>query len=489
FLPVRRILGPFHRSSQRLDDERVQQERNLPPLPTPWDGDDRWYRGGFPPRAHNKLTPLPHGDAYFKDLLEVLKTARRRVTIAVWCLTPLMDLANPQDSETFLLGEMLHQTSRHAEVLVLLWSGAPALFEPNVHYVKEVRRILLGIAPEVGFQIDDRAAFSHDHHQKAVTVDGRVGYVGGIDLTTFQGNRWDTARHTLRFGPNWHDIQVRLEGEVVGDVEANFCERWNAVTGRSDLRPLEPVVDESWNEPAQIVRTVPRGFYPFAPSGEYGIRHALLAGIRSAQRFIYLENQYLWAPEIIEALCERLNHAPDPFRITIVLPADAYSGKYDNDRHVRLMRRADAGRGRFEAYSLWTAGPASSRTGHQYRSIYVHAKVAIVDDAWFIAGSANLNMRGIATDTEMDVQAPAPEVARRLRVQLWSEHLGMSEEEISAADPIDLIDNTWKQRATDMAAAVKRETARPRGQILRYAAGRSVRDLLLDRFESATLEH
>src|SRR5437763_16654556 len=95
----------------------------------------------------------------------------------------------------------------------------------------------------------------------------------------------------------------------------------------------------------------------------------------------------------------------DPFRIALVLPARAFSGRYDNDQHVEALREADAGRGIFRAYSPYASGPAWGLTGYRYAPIYVHAKVAIADDRWLWVGSANLNGRGLATATQIDVQA------------------------------------------------------------------------------------
>jgi phosphatidylserine/phosphatidylglycerophosphate/cardiolipin synthase-like enzyme len=486
FLPIRRLTGPLHRRRRSLSDDEEERERVLPPLPPPWSADDRWYRGDSPPRRHNQLTPLPHGDAYFADLIPALEAAEQRITIAGWCLTPLMDLAHGQGK---LVAELLREASMHAEVYVILWSGAPAFFEPDIHYVERVRRTLLRIAPRVRCELDRRAKFSHDHHQKAVTIDGRIAYVGGIDLTTFQGDRWDSPAHPLRFGPSWHDIQIRLEGEVVRDVEENFCQRWNAVTG-DRLTAIEPVVDPAWDTPAQLLRTVPAGFYGFAPFGIHGIRHAVLHAIEQAQHFIYLENQYLWAPEVVDALRDAMDrHRGQRFRIVIVLPARAYSGRYDNDLHVRSLRDADRDGTAFEAYSLYSGGPGAGTTGFAYHPIYVHAKIAVIDDEWFAVGSANLNRRGLATDTEIAVQSPAPEIARQLRIQLWSEHLGLPEEQIAGRDPIDLIDHQWKSIAAERYRCLLAGTPPTPGQVVRYVADTHPLGRLLDRVQSATLEH
>jgi phosphatidylserine/phosphatidylglycerophosphate/cardiolipin synthase-like enzyme len=490
FMPVRKAAGPFHRRRSSLKESQLDRQRGLKRLSEPWGDDEQWYRSDFPPHQRNSLLPLIHGEDYFAELLEALHSAQERVTIAGWCLTPLMSLQRGDCRSTSILADVLRDVSARAKVYVLLWAGAPALFEPNLHYTKNVRDTLRELAPRVRCELDHRAAFSHDHHQKAVTVDGRVAFVGGMDLSTFQGDRWDTSKHQLRLGPNWHDVQMRLQGEVVHDVEENFCQRWNAVTGEA-LRPSAPApLDPAWNTPAQIVRTVPEGFYPFAPEGEYGIRHSILTAIRTAERLVYLENQYIWAPEVVEALCDAMNRPHSgPFRIVLLLPARAYSGRYDNDHHVSLLREADAGRGIFEAYSPYAYGPAIGRTGYAYLPIYVHAKVGIVDDSWISVGSGNLNRRGLATDTEMNVQAIDEEVARQLRVKLWAEHLGMPGEEVEAADPIDLVDHQWKDVAARLGEAVRSNGIPPSGQIHRYEVGRTPTSRLLDFLQDLTLEH
>ncbi len=490
FMPVRKVAGPLHRRRSSLTGPDLERQRSLRPAGGPWGNDARWYGSDFPPRRHNSLVSLPHGEEYFAELLDVLASARERVTIAGWCLTPLMSLQRDTSQSPAILVDVLRDVSSRADVFVLLWAGAPALFEPNLHYTKLVHETLRERAPRVRCELDRRAAFSHDHHQKAVTVDGRVAFVGGMDLSTFQGDRWDTGEHHLRFGPNWHDVQMRLQGEVVRDVEENFCQRWNDVTGEA-LQPSPPgPLDPTWQTPAQIVRTVPRGFYRFADQGEYGIRHSILAAIRGAERFIYLENQYIWAPEVVEALCETMNRSRShPFRIVLLLPARAYTGRYDNDQHVGELRSADRGRGIFETYTPYSYGPAIGRTGYAYLPIYVHAKVGIVDDQWVSVGSGNLNRRGLATDTEMNVQAVDKSVARELRVKLWAEHLGMKREDVAAADPIDLIDHHWKDVARRVGEAVRSNGKPPIGHIHRYDVGRTPTSRLLDLVQDLTLEH
>jgi len=177
----------------------------------------------------------------------------------------------------------------------------------------------------------------------------------------------------------------------------------------------------------------------------------------------------------------------DSFRVVLVLPARAYTGRYDNDEHVRDL--SQLGGERFHAYCPYAGGPAIGPTGYRYHPIYLHAKVAVVDDEWLSVGSANLNRRGLATDSEMNVQSIAPTVARALRIRLWAEHLGLPEEEVEKADPIDVIDSAWPAAATKLERLIRAGSPPDAAQVRRYVPGRNPPSRLLDIIQGATLEH
>ena len=94
--------------------------------------------------------------------------------------------------------------------------------------------------------------------------------------------------------------------------------------------------------------------------------------------------------------------------------------------------------------------------------IYVHAKVCIVDDEWFACGSDNFNRRSWTNDSELTCAVVAPEVARSLRSELWSEHLGGSAE----LDPVAGFE-AWRRTAEALDAwhAGGQVGERPVGQV------------------------
>jgi phosphatidylserine/phosphatidylglycerophosphate/cardiolipin synthase-like enzyme len=456
-----------------------------------WSDDPRWHPSGAPPRRHNRVEPLVHGDRYFAALRAALASAESHVYVAGWSLSPHLPLGRGDAAElaqTRLL-TLLSEVAERVPVRLLLWAGAPAVLQPTNGQVASVARTIeVEGRGDLRVRLDGRAGFLHAIHQKAIVVDGRIAFVGGMDLTTGTGDRWDTAQHPLRAGPNWHDVQVQLEGEAVADVEHNFRQRWAAVGGE-DLPHREPRLDPTWQTPVQVVRTIPHGIYPFAPEGEYGIRHVYCEALRRARRLIYLENQYLWSSDVMDALLAAMD-APraEPLRIVVVLPAHARWGQWDNDRHVEQLRWADAGRGIVSVYSPFATGVGSSAAAFAYRPIYVHAKVGIVDDEWFTVGSANLNGRGLVRDGELNAVVHDPAIARAMRVELWAEHLGLPPHEVAAADPIQLVDEVWAGRAAANAATARRAERPLAGTIQPYATKRVRGSWFLEEAQLLTLD-
>src|SRR5919202_519272 len=225
------------------------------------DGDGLWARTGTQPRAGNRFEVLIDGAAALPAMADAIAGASRYVHICSWHLEP-------------------------------------------------------GFLPLRG----ERA---RTVHEKLVIVDGEVAFVGGIDLTSLAGDRFDSPRHAAApmRALGWHDASTRLHGPIVRDVAAHFALRWEAVTGEAvPLPDPEPAGDIE----AQFVRTVPETAYRVLHEGEFSVLEAYVRALRSARRLIYLENQFLWSPEIGEILERKLREPPaDDFRLVVLLPEKA----------------------------------------------------------------------------------------------------------------------------------------------------------------------
>jgi phosphatidylserine/phosphatidylglycerophosphate/cardiolipin synthase-like enzyme len=429
---IERLMNDHH--ARRLDRLGHAAQRRPPE-------DGRlWAAGNPPPRAGNALEVLIDGAAYLPTLEAAIRGAQRSVRIAGWCVTP--EFALVRDEPPVLLRELLGDVAESVDVRLLLWAGAPVpAFKPRRGAVRAARDALVrGTRMQVALDSHERPM--HCHHEKIVVIDDEVAFVGGIDLTDLGGDRYDTPQHPARGRLGWHDVASRLRGPAVGDVAGHFAERWEAVTGEpSDVESA--ALDVAGDVELQIVRTVPEKLYDFAPRGDFRIIEAYLRALRSAQRLVYLENQFLWSPEVVSILADKLRRPPtDEFRVVVMLPERANNGQDDTKGQLAVLTDADGEQGRFLATTI----RALSRNVSD--RIYVHAKVGIVDDRWLTLGSANLNAHSFFNDSEVNLVTCDAGIARETRLRLWAGHLECDIDDI-AGDPCKVVDELWRPIAVD----------------------------------------
>ena len=419
-----RRMGKLGRSAQR----------------TPPDDGRLWAAGDPVPRAGNALDVLIAGAAYFTALEQAIRRARRSVLIAGWSMTPGFALV--RDEPPVLLREVLGEAAESVDVRVLLWAGAPVpAFTPRRASVRKGRDELVR-GTRIKAALDSHERPLHCHHEKLVVIDDEIAFIGGIDLTDLNGDRYDTPQHPARGRLGWHDVSSRMRGPAVADVGRHVAQRWQAVTGEH-LEAQQVDAAPAGDVELQIVRTVPEHLYDFAPRGEFRIIEAYLRALRSAQRLVYLENQFLWSPEVVNILAEKLRRPPaDAFRVVIMLPGKPNTGGDDTRGQLGLLAEADGGQGRFLATTI------RARSGKTSDRVYVHAKVGIVDDRWLTLGSANLNAHSFFNDTELNVVTCDAAVARDTRLRLWAAHLERDIDEV-AGDPTTVIDELWRPIATE----------------------------------------
>ncbi|WP_017874625.1 phospholipase D-like domain-containing protein [Janthinobacterium sp. CG3] len=60
----------------------------------------------------------------------------------------------------------------------------------------------------------------------------------------------------------------------------------------------------------------------------------------------------------------------------------------------------------------------------RYREIYIHSKLLLVDDGFMTLGSANLNQRSMAVDSEINIATNDAALARSMRNRIWMQHSG-----------------------------------------------------------------
>jgi len=459
----------------------------------------------------NQVRPLIHGATYFRRLYDELGALRAgdRVYFTDW-RGDADELLVP-DGPT--VGTVLADLARSGvEVRGLLWRSHSDHLRFNAQENQRLGTELNEAGAEV--LLDQRLRRLASHHQKLFVIRHRseserdVAFVGGIDLC--HGRRDDRSHQgdpqrppmDARYGdrPPWHDAALELRGPIVGDLLRTFVERWDdrhpldrrtpyrMVVQRLAHMPRHPEqLPESFPDPSpvgphvvQVLRTYghKRPAYPFAPRGERSVARAYAKAFAQAGSLIYVEDQYLWSDLVTQGMAEALERSPE-LRVIIVVPRypDADRGmsgppaRFGQLQAMRLLRRTAPDR--VGIYDLENADGVP---------IYVHAKICVVDDVWFTCGSDNFNRRSWTNDSELtcavidttlDAREPAEHgprrLARDLRLEVWAEHLGLSEDDPVLLDPVAGFEK-WGAAAAGLDSwhAGGMEGPRPPGQVRRH---------------------
>ncbi|GHH47570.1 phospholipase D-like domain-containing protein [Lentzea cavernae] len=386
-----------------------------------------WFTPRRPVQHGNRIEVLVDGANAFPVIAEAIENARKYVHIANWHASP--DFRLTREPGAPQLRELLSAAAERVPVRVLLWAGPPVpFFEPTRKRAAAAQKAFLECGA-VRCELDARERTLHCHHEKIVIIDD-VAFVGGLDMTAVEGDRHDSPDHPPR-DLGWHDHIAKLEGPVVAEVASHFAARWLEIAG--ETLPAPEVPPEAGSSSVQLVRTIPEKTYDFSPHGDFSLLDSYLRALRAAESFVYVENQFLWSPEITEVLLEKLHNPPSPeFRLVLVLPQKPSNGA-DTTRG-QLGRLLDAGS---DDQVL-----AATLVSHGDAPVYVHAKLCIVDDKWMSVGSANLNEHSLFNDTEVNVVTDDAEVVRATRLRLWEEHLGT---DVSGKPVHEVVDEVWRR--------------------------------------------
>jgi phosphatidylserine/phosphatidylglycerophosphate/cardiolipin synthase-like enzyme len=387
----------------------------------------------------SRFALLPDGESYLPAMRAAIANARQSVLLVGWDLDPTVPMGAPAgsgDEAPRFCDEFHRLVSVRPELRIdiLIWDMSYAYAVQRRERPQHAARWL---PASVNYRLDGKHPVGASHHQKVLVVDDAIAFCGGADFTR---NRWDSSAHRSDdarrrlpdgrvYAPR-HEVMAAVDGPAAAALGDLVRERWRQGWGES----LEPVVadHDPWPDglaPDMVDVTIGISRTAAAWDGYPAVREVetlFLRAIARARRWIYLENQYVTAPVVREALARRLAE-PDGPEVLLVCPLHS-GGRADRlamDRArkalVHRLRAADAHR-RFRA-----AAPLSSAG----EAIMVHSKVMVVDDILFRVGSANLNNRSLGFDTECDLSIEASlgdDAGRRgvlrLLCRMLAEHAG-----------------------------------------------------------------
>lgn len=246
-----------------------------------------------------------------------------------------------------------------------------------------------------------RWAWNRRDHRKILVCDGRVAFVGGMNLND------ENAPADLG-GGDWRDAHVRVEGPAARDLDLLFRDVWSSQTGRW----FETAGDGATHGPARVKIAANQELM-----NRFVIREAYVNALTAAREEVSIANAY-FIPDwrIRRALARAARRGVD---VRVMVP-----GHSDSSAVWHAMRA------RYD--SLLTRGVRI----FEWQGPMMHAKAVVVDRLWASVGTYNLDHRSLQHNLEVNVNVLDRAFAGELASQF---ELGLKgSREITLAD--------WRRR-------------------------------------------
>ena len=310
---------------------------------------------------------LDHGDEKLESLDAAITEAQHHIHLEYY-------IWEPDGVGTHFRDRLVEASKRGIEVRVLYDSvGSPrikdAFWKPLVACGGEVREF-----NPLRFSFTTLHFANFRTHRKIAIVDGRVGFLGGINIH-------EPASATRSGKDAWHDQHVRIEGEPVRKLQRLFLENWTyargalAMTAESMALYFPSARGGGAGVPVQILAS--------GPDDETAPLHAFfLAALATARKRIWIETPYLIPDEPFEsALRVAELRGVD---VQVIVPKEGDS---------RLVTMAS----KTYCEALVKAGIPI----HEYGPPMLHAKTMVIDETVAVVGTANLDNRSFRLNFEV----------------------------------------------------------------------------------------
>lgn len=366
---------------------------------------------GSPLTIGNKVTLLKDGAATYPAMFAAIRNARHHIHVESYIIED--DALGREFSE-----HLLAQQARGVQVRIL-YDSFGSLNTPKAFF----ERLQAGGIEVIEFNpfnpLAARGNWSPNHrdHRKLMIVDGRIAFIGGINISSVYSSG-SVIRRKPKPTTNhieWRDTDLQLEGPVVAELQKLFLESRQKQGGEAlptaDNANLFPPLGAPGKDIVRAIGSTPDDPYSL-------IYLTLISAIGNAEREVHLTQAY-FVPDV-QLLAALIDAARRGVDVKLILPS-----------HTDSTLTFHAGRGHYT--TLLDAGVKI----YERRGALLHAKTIMVDGVWSSVGSTNLDWRSFIDNDEVN----AVVIGRDFAAQMSA----MFAADLAASDAIEPA--AWKQRS------------------------------------------
>lgn len=363
---------------------------------------------GAAPTRGNSVRLLLDGERTFSAIEEALASARRTIHMEYFSVA--------HDKLGTRIKNLLIDRVR-AGVEVRFLYDAVGSWHIGREYVGELRAAGVEVRAFMPVAFARfRSGLNHRDHRKIVVVDGRIGFVGGLNV----GDMY--LGGDPRMG-RWRDTHLRLEGPAVRELDRVFLELWGQCVGGADKTGGKtdeaecggPESGENDGEDGRkdVVEGVPVQIASSGPGPAFrAIADGYFQMIASARRRVWITTPYLVPGEALSNALSIAARSGVDVRVVIPSKADHtlvfWASQFNVDTLLRNGVRV-----------------------FSYKGGFVHAKTMVADSEVASVGTANLDVRSLEINYEVQAFMRSRELAAQLETAFLDDQELCEEESLS----------------------------------------------------------
>lgn len=310
----------------------------------------------------NSLRLITDGDTCFSEFVKAIRAAKFSINFETY-------IFNSDDIGWMLAGLLVKKAKAGVEVNFVYDAVGCATTSPAVFNVMREGGVeVVQYHPFIPWRKYWNISFRD--HRKLLVVDGRVGFLGGINIgLEYAGERFG--------GGNWRDTHLRIEGPAVREMQFFFMENWFRHGGAivDNQRHFLPVRGKGKKLVMVLSSSSRKNVRP--------IKESYHTAIKYARQSIYITNAY-FIPDgkVYRSL---IRAAKRGVQVILLLP-----GKTD----IHVVKHASR--------YLYKKYLKSGIRVFEYLPSVLHAKTAVIDGIWSTVGSSNIDRRSFRKNLELN---------------------------------------------------------------------------------------
>ncbi|MFH4967364.1 cardiolipin synthase [Gaetbulibacter sp. M240] len=226
---------------------------------------------------------------------------------------------------------------------------------------------------------------NYRNHRKIAIIDGKIGYVGGINIS-------DNYRNSENSEVFLRDTHLRMEGEAVNSLQIHFLTTWDFVSDE-DMKVYQDFFPENMvKEPLVALQIAASG----PDSDRPNIMEAIFTAIVTSKKYVYIATPYFVPNEQIMTAMEIAAKSGIDVRLMVPLKSDSWVVMKASDSYLETLLRAGV-------------------KVYKYEKGFLHAKTIVVDDTFASTGTTNMDYRSFNINFEINVMVYNPDKAAHFK--------------------------------------------------------------------------